>query len=564
MIPTTKTSNYPFIVQFNVNSIKERPNFVSWIQKEQPIVVALQETLVNDKKPNLFTWPTGYKVIRKPTYYNTNGRPIGGSALLIREENFIGEIDYSIRNNNGAYNITNNSDTTNSDTTSSSYDDDDYDNEEQHSNKFDTVIARVQIGKKKCTVCSLYWKQGKEHDATEEEIANFINALPQPFILMGDMNARSTLWGSNTTCPRGRALEGALTFLHSVILNDESPTRMSPQTGHTTCPDVTIISDTLALDLDWFVYDDNFGSDHFPIIMPLLGPTWLQSSNNTIYPTTAIHSEHEQLSSSYDWKNANWDTYKLHTANETALQQINNMTQMTKFIHDCTEKSVPFLRQRSSSSTTAQNQAATPWWTQELRILRNKTRSTARRFRRNKSERNGILYRETRATFRRAIRQSIDSYWKDIIENLSFRSDMSQTWHKIRVIRGQQYPNAGNNNKNAITLRNDITGELIREPQRIADIFAKTFTKISSSDNTTSSSSSSSSTNNNENSSIKLQQQITDDYGPHNDPFTIREFSHAMQHMNQNSAPGLLKLFSSFLFFPIFCFDSFIHSFMHD
>lgn len=187
----SNTTNYPFIVQFNANSIKERPTFLAWIQQEQPIVVALQETLINDKNDELFAWPAGYTVIKNLTSYNTNGRPIGGSVLLIKQENFIRDIN---NNNNTIYDDTSDTEDTTSDSDTYNTTTTDTTSDSDNSNKFDTVMARIQIGKKQCTVCSFYWKQGRQHDATEEELASFIEALPHPFILMGDMNAKSTLW----------------------------------------------------------------------------------------------------------------------------------------------------------------------------------------------------------------------------------------------------------------------------------------------------------------------------------------------------------------------------------
>ncbi|GBN88540.1 hypothetical protein AVEN_257647-1 [Araneus ventricosus] len=46
------------------------------------------------------------------------------------------------------------------------------------------------------------------HDViTQQDLDNLVDQLPSPFILLGDFNAHSTLWGSGSTNSRGRQIE---------------------------------------------------------------------------------------------------------------------------------------------------------------------------------------------------------------------------------------------------------------------------------------------------------------------------------------------------------------------
>ncbi|GFV70825.1 hypothetical protein TNCV_2818581 [Trichonephila clavipes] len=58
------------------------------------------------------------------------------------------------------------------------------------------------------TVCCLYFPPNTvihQHD-----LNNLVDQLPAPFVILGDFNGHSTLWGSAKTNPRGRQIEQVL------------------------------------------------------------------------------------------------------------------------------------------------------------------------------------------------------------------------------------------------------------------------------------------------------------------------------------------------------------------
>ncbi|GFX95438.1 putative RNA-directed DNA polymerase from transposon X-element [Trichonephila clavipes] len=74
------------------------------------------------------------------------------------------------------------------------------------------------------TVCCLYFPPNTvihQHDLT-----NLVDQLPAPFVILGDFNGHSTLWGSAKTNPRGRQIEHDLYNSHHfpVILSHDSDT----------------------------------------------------------------------------------------------------------------------------------------------------------------------------------------------------------------------------------------------------------------------------------------------------------------------------------------------------
>ena len=97
------------------------------------------------------------------------------------------------------------------------------------------------------------------------EFFNFlskISHLPNA-IIIGDLNAQNSLWGSDFSNQIGNNLLKALDWSGSFkILNHGSHTRVHTSNS---CPDMTLASVNLPNDTTWEVLDDCHGSDHFPI-----------------------------------------------------------------------------------------------------------------------------------------------------------------------------------------------------------------------------------------------------------------------------------------------------------
>ncbi|GBM35887.1 hypothetical protein AVEN_16862-1 [Araneus ventricosus] len=70
------------------------------------------------------------------------------------------------------------------------------------------------------TICSLYLPPHQTIHQTE--LNNLISQLPSPFLILGDLNGHSPLWGGTETNSRGRQIEQLLAD-HSICLlsNDE-------------------------------------------------------------------------------------------------------------------------------------------------------------------------------------------------------------------------------------------------------------------------------------------------------------------------------------------------------
>jgi exonuclease III len=82
----------------------------------------------------------------------------------------------------------------------------------------------------KLTVCSIYAPPSPVV-LSRDDLADLVNQLPQPYLLVGDFNAHHRSWGSNTCSPRGEMIVKVCDDLNSVVLNDGSPTYLCPRNG---------------------------------------------------------------------------------------------------------------------------------------------------------------------------------------------------------------------------------------------------------------------------------------------------------------------------------------------
>ena len=104
--------------------------------------------------------------------------------------------------------------------------------------------------------------------------------------------------GAQRSDSRGRAVFEWVEQKDLVLLNDESPTRLDPGRGIFTCLDLAFTSPKLANKTISQVINDNWGSDHFPILISLYN----SKSNLT--------TKNSNLDENFIFEKADWDLLK--------------------------------------------------------------------------------------------------------------------------------------------------------------------------------------------------------------------------------------------------------------
>ncbi|GBM17932.1 hypothetical protein AVEN_111084-1 [Araneus ventricosus] len=106
------------------------------------------------------------------------------------------------------------------------------------------------------------------HDViSQQDLDTLVDQLPTPFILFGDFNGHSTLWGSVVTNSRGRQIEQLISNNCLCLLNNDEKTYFHDPTRTFHSLNLAICSPTLLPLLHFTVGSDLCNSDHFPIIV---------------------------------------------------------------------------------------------------------------------------------------------------------------------------------------------------------------------------------------------------------------------------------------------------------
>ena len=217
------------VVQWNCRGLK--PNYEEikcLLINHNPYVMCFQETFLSDSDNISFR---GYDMFNKISTSLIDGRPTGGSSLLIKKG-----IPHEILKLN---------------------------------TNLQVVAAKVTLH---CTftICSIYIPP--RFELSQAQLDTLVNQLPVPFLLVGDFNAHSTLWGCRNLNRLGNIVELMLEHYDLCVLNDDSPTYLHPASGSMTAIDLSICSPDIFMDFQWKVHSEQCGSDHFPIFIDIVKP----------------------------------------------------------------------------------------------------------------------------------------------------------------------------------------------------------------------------------------------------------------------------------------------------
>ena len=316
---------------------------------------------------------------------------------------------------------------------------------------FQAVAARVTLHKS-VSVCSVYLPPNDTVDPLDLE--NLIKQLPEPFILLGDLNGHSPLWGCSDCNSRGKIIEDFIGKHNLCLFNDKSFTYLHPGTGHYSSLDLSLCSPSLFLDYEFKVHDDLCGSDHFPTIL-----------NNTSSPV----DDHMPR---WKFSKANWELFNsqcmLHLTPDKFADTEDPIDEFSSTLLRIAEECIP-----KTSTNLKRNR---PWFDEDCKKSIRERRAAVRRFNLRPTSDNLTGVKVFRAKARRTIRQAKRKSWHNYVSKLNSRSSMKKVWNMVRKISGK-------GQTSSVSHLQKSDSELITNKKDIADCLAETFSKNSSSAN---------------------------------------------------------------------------------
>ena len=443
------------ILQWNIRGIRSNLEELNLLLANQIAVIALQETLLTSDSFSL----TNYNSIHCPVSKTVPSR---GVSLFIRKDLLFQTISVN--------------------------------------SPLEVVAARIAFNKS-ITVASIYLSPSV--NINKNSLLEVIDQLPRPFLILGDFNAKSPLWGSDILDSRGKIIEDILSDMDLCILNTGSPTFISSSYSTGSHIDLSVCDPSLFLDFSWRTNDDLCGSDHFPIFLSF------KQTSKEHYPKF------------WKFKNTNWSFYNKSCF--SALQKDFNLeiedpaVAFSNIIIEIANKIIP-------KTSNKPHPPKNPWFDDECKQLINERKKAQRKLFSQPTVENVITFKKIKAKCRLTFKKKKKLSWRTFCSSLNFKTNSKKVWRVVNKLKNKS------TNSTAQCLKRD--NEIITNKKEIANILADTISKNSSSDHY--------STDFQKIKAVKERNPCnfkSDNSECYNESFSLMELKDALLKCN-NSAPG--------------------------
>ena len=358
------------ILQWNCRGIK--PNFCEFrllCDQHDPILCCLQETFLSSTDFNIRGFSSYHY-----TSQDIGGRACGGVSILVKEGIPQSEVQLNT-----------------------------------------TLQAKaVTISSPKVlTVCSLYLSPSININPLL--LSNLVDQLPTPFIICGDFNAHSMIWGCRDNNPRGDVVDNFIQSHDLCLLNDGSQTYLHPGHGTFSAIDLSLCSPAIYTELSFQVASDTFGSDHFPIILE--------------YGVALSDGIPRWNLSRADWSKFDELCSQQLTIDSIEMYDV-PVVVFTNILCDIARQSIP-------RSEPKQRKRCKPWFNVECRKALAIRKKALKRFTQVMSEDNHSQFKIARAKARRQFRASKKESWRKHVLNINKYTPITKSWHMVHRIAGK-------------------------------------------------------------------------------------------------------------------------------
>ena len=444
------------IVHWNCRGLKPNYNeILLLLSLLKPSVFCLQETFLKQEDNINFKGFNLYNYI-----YTAGQKPSGGSSILVH----------------------------------SSY--------PQREIKLSTDLQAVAVSvslEKEITVCSLYIPPN--FTLHSQHLNSLLEQLPSPYLLVGDFNGHNMLWGCSKNNVRGEIIENFIEANDLCLMNDKSHTYLHPATGTFSSLDLSLCHPSLILDFDWYVCDDQHGSDHFPVV------------TEGINPSTEDHNPKWKLNK------ANWEQFHLLCEQDLSMDNFNNssdlVTDFTSSLIKISDKCIP--------KTSTNPKKSNPWYNNDCKNAVRQWKQALSKFCKYPTGANLKNVKIQRAKARRTIKSAKRNTWKSYVSKLNHKTPIKKVWNMIRKISGKS-------KAPSYTHLNTCRETKATSKEDIANTLGETFLKNSSSQNYSE-----------KFKHIKMQQEKNNinfkslNNEEYNNPFNLLELIDAIQKSNDTA-----------------------------
>ncbi|GFV89076.1 putative RNA-directed DNA polymerase from transposon X-element [Trichonephila clavipes] len=201
------------------------------------------------------------------------------------------------------------------------------------------VAVRIHIHSL-VTVCCVYLPPNDV--VPQVDLNQLVSRLPAPFILLGDFNGHSPLWGHDDTNSRGRQVEQLISDHCLCLLNNDEKTYFHAPTRTFHSLDLAICKPSLLPLLNFEVDQDLHYSDHFPLLVSHVTGTGVRNCPPT-----------------YRFHRADWETFTRLAVITGIMVQDGTLNDavfnVTEAIRNAADAAIP-------KTSNSPRKLCKPWW----------------------------------------------------------------------------------------------------------------------------------------------------------------------------------------------------------
>ena len=320
------------------------------------------------------------------------------------------------------------------------------------------VACTIRLSGRKIDVCSIYLPPNTDNSTLERNLNHLISQFRNPFLLLGDFNAHSPMWGRNIRASDGRGdiIERFLDIHQLVLLNKGENTHFSLSHNNESAIDLSICSPQLCSLFEWSVDSDIYNSDHYPIKIN----TTFDAGNDGV-PSFVPR---------WNLKKADWVKFQEFCDIEQDLFQ--NPEDGINFLTNTMLTSAAATIPSTSSSI---RRTPVPWWSSTVAQAIAKRKRAFRCYLRHRDDAHLLARNRERARCKRVIKEAKRASWQSFLTQLNHETPLSKIWSLVRSLSGKR------SITNLPVLH--INGTDVVDPGEILNTIAENFSRCSSSEN---------------------------------------------------------------------------------
>ena len=322
----------------------------------------------------------------------------------------------------------------------------------------EAVVVRVKLRSGNVTIVNVYHQSNTAFN--ESDYSLLFQTFHRDVIILGDLNAYSTMFGANTTDARGKILEKLMDDQNMVALNTGAGTYLR-RTGELSHLDVAMATTNIARVANWMVSDETMGSDHFLIKITL--------NDCAVAEDAAVPQ--------WSYRRADWEGFKSDCKRVIAPQIVDDDViashdRLVAAIIGAAEVNIPVTTPASKPRPKM-----VPYWTDECTEAVKKRNQAKNKMQKTKDLTDRQNYYRLRGMAQHKIKAAQKQYWRDYCSTLDGNSKMSKVWGTVKKMSGvRSRPDIPTIVEDGVTYDNN---------RNKAELFARKFSSVSADDNLT-------------------------------------------------------------------------------